>query len=167
MANKRANRMAETRESEDRDAIERAILDMDYRDSMYIPPNLAPEGWVYKWGNYSIFGEPLPQNMMKLRRKGWTPVPADRHPEFAFEIFGNSDPNMRGFIYRSGSVLIERRKEYEDMENREIERVNTEALLNMPGAESFTGVPGLPVRDNSEAYAAHHVLNPKSAAFGR
>lgn len=164
---KRANRMVETREAEDRRSIERAIMDMDYRDILYIPPEIVPEGWVYKWGNYSVLGEVQQGNMMKLRRKGWSPVPAERHPELAFEAFGNADPNMKGFIYRSGSVLIERRKEYEDMEQRELERTNNEVLTSMPGTEGFAGVPGLPAKDNSEAYMTFNSNAQRNASFGR
>lgn len=161
---KRQIRETDTRKTEDRESILRAIQDDDYRDPMYIPPEIVPPGWVYKWGTHSLLGEPKPEVMMKYRRKGWTPVPASRHPDLAYQST-NADPSINGAIWRGGQVLIERRVEYENAEIEHNEKVNLEALQSMPGQDNYLGDPNLPARDMSQAGMELH--RTRGASFAK
>lgn len=40
-----------------------------------------PPGWYYEWKTYTVYGARDPDSETNLRLRGWTPVPAARHPE--------------------------------------------------------------------------------------
>lgn len=68
-----------------------------------------PHGFTYQWVTDSIFGMAQPQRRTRFERKGWMPVPADRHD-------GVWTPKgFVGEINVDGLVLMERPKEYTEM----------------------------------------------------
>ena len=69
------------------------------------PP--APDGWTYEWKMKSVNGWQDPSYMSKMRRSGWEPVDASRHPEMM-------DQTHTGAIERDGMVLCERPQEVTD-----------------------------------------------------
>src|SRR6185503_19450124 len=83
------SREEEFREYEDRDSEIDYDLEMNYTSGTYIDPKKIPAGMRYTWLRHSICGEPDDANLAAFRRRGWTPVPASRHPEKkAIDTFG-------------------------------------------------------------------------------
>jgi hypothetical protein len=94
-------------------AVRANIGDMDEGTDEFIAPQ-APDGWVYEWKTRTVLGAENPAYQVALARKGWEPVPADRHPEMM--PVGYKDAQ----IERKGMVLCERPRELTD-EARDIE----------------------------------------------
>jgi hypothetical protein len=69
----------------------------------------VPDGMSYQWITDSIFGQHQPQRRSRFERKGWLPVPAERHD-------GVWTPRgYDGEINVDGCVLMERPAEYTKM----------------------------------------------------
>lgn len=76
--------------------------DMDAVDKYYIPEGLIPDGWTYEWKRKLVLGAEDPSYEVALARRGWQPVPANRHPEMM-------PAGYRGVeIIRDGLILMER-----------------------------------------------------------
>jgi hypothetical protein len=71
-------------------------------DEFYIPPDTVPDGWTYEWKRKSVMGQEDSSYLVSLRRLGWDPVPANRHPEMM--PMGSSAET----IERKGMILMER-----------------------------------------------------------
>lgn len=154
------NRMAEGRSAERRESEMRTIMNMNYQDTLYVPEDVIPKGYEYRWGTISVLGTPRPNRMIELKRKGWEPVPAERHPELAFTEFFESNSQMRGHIWRDGLVLVERPTEYGDIERAQLAKLNNQLLNSMPGTENFLGEPSIPTSFVNDTQT-------KVASFGR
>src|SRR5271168_5658058 len=75
------NRMDETRDAERRDKVMRVIMNMQYADPHYFPLDQVPPGVEYAWVRHALFEVPDNNNVFNAEKRGWTPVPASRHPE--------------------------------------------------------------------------------------
>jgi hypothetical protein len=71
-------------------------------DQLYVDPSTIPDGWTYNWKRYSAYEWEDTGNQLRVKREGWTPVPASRHPEM---MPHNTDANS--IIMRDGLVLME------------------------------------------------------------
>ena len=82
----------------------RAHADMDEEgtDKYYIPLDMIPEGWTYEWKTKTVYGAENVSYQITLRRSGWEPVPASRHPELM------PDKGHYEVIEREGMILMER-----------------------------------------------------------
>lgn len=74
-------------------------------DRFYINPDKIPEGMDYNWKRLSVKGEIDTEHQIDLAENGWTPVPAERHPDKA-----GRDAAPGSSIVRGGQVLMERPK---------------------------------------------------------
>ena len=71
-------------------------------DEFYIPKDIIPEDWSYEWKRKTVLGYEDPAYQVALRKQGWEPVPAKRHPEMM-------PMNWKGeYIERKGMILMER-----------------------------------------------------------
>jgi hypothetical protein len=95
-------------------------------DKFHVPLNLVPPGWTYEWKRVSVIGKEDPAYAIEMREQGWTPVPAERHPEFMPD-------EHKGAIARDGLILMERPEEL-TREAQEEDRVN--ALLQVRNKEA-------------------------------
>lgn len=71
-------------------------------DRFYVDPDSIPDGWTYNWKRFSSFEQQDTANQIKVKREGWTVVPAGRHPDMMPQ---GSDVN--DMIIRDGMVLME------------------------------------------------------------
>ena len=71
-------------------------------DEFYIPPDAVPDGWAYEWKRRTVMGQEDVSYIVSLRRLGWEPVPASRHPEMM--PMGSAERS----IERKGMILMER-----------------------------------------------------------
>jgi len=79
------------------------LVDLDEgTDQLYVDQNTIPDGWTYNWKRFSAYEWEDTGNQLRVKREGWTPVPASRHPEM---MPHNTDPNS--IIMRDGLVLME------------------------------------------------------------
>lgn len=75
-------------------------------DLFWYDQSRQPEGMDYQWNLDTIMGMPDPKNQMgAMMRNGWTPVPAERHPEIAAHL----KPGEA--IRIGGQILMERAAE--------------------------------------------------------
>jgi hypothetical protein len=89
--------------------------DMDEgTDDFYIDPKDVPDGWSYEWKRHTTLGQEDPAYQVQIARRGWTAVPADRHPSYM------PDNGRFKTIDRKGMVLMERPQSISD-EARDIE----------------------------------------------
>lgn len=77
--------------------------------------DVIPDGMTYEWKRKSMFGAEDIENMINLDQNGWSPVPADRHPE----LMGRRAV-VGGEIVRGGLMLMERPEEITE-EARELD----------------------------------------------
>lgn len=146
------NRFEEERMLENRKAQERAVMNMSYNDPFYVDPDSIPYDMEYYWIRASLLGVPDNKRMVEARRKGWTPVPASRHPDMVYgDLFGTVS-HMDSFINYAGMVLCERSKEQGLIDERRISEENYKVMTSMPGTDNFMGEPTIPVRNHSETY---------------
>lgn len=148
-----ANRFEETRSMEARERQKRAIMNMTYPDPLSIGEAKAPHGMVYGWIRANIAGDESYERMTESSERGWTPVPADRHPSLAKKaLFGRMD-HLNGYIHRKGAILCERPEELDRLEKEKYAKMNYQVMTSMPGTDNYMGEPTIPVRNNSETYA--------------
>lgn len=69
----------------------------------------VPDGMSYQWVTDTIFGQQQAQRRARFERKGWMPVPAERHDGVWMP------KGYQGEINMEGSVLMERPAEYTKM----------------------------------------------------
>lgn len=81
--------------------------DFDENDKFRIERDKVPDGWSYEWKRKTVLGKEDPSYEISLRRGGWEPVPASRHPEMMPK--GHYET-----IEREGMVLMERPLELTD-----------------------------------------------------
>jgi hypothetical protein len=116
---------------------------MDEGNDVFTLP-MAPAGWTYEWKRKSVLGQEDPAHQVALRRMGWDPVPADRHPEMM--------PSNGVFdtIERKGMILMERPTELVE-EARQIELLRARQQVRHKEAQ-LAGVPegGLGNRDHPQ-----------------
>lgn len=143
----RKTRVEESRDLNSRDAETRRFLQMTHQDPLYVDLSKKPLGYEYRLIRDSCLGQHDPYRLAYMARKGYTPVPADRHPELTCEFFpGQDDGPMKGVIYRGGLLLCERPEEYSDIERRTLEQVHASRMASMPGQDHFMDDPTMPIR---------------------
>jgi hypothetical protein len=161
MAKKKDNRITEGRATETRQVDERVLMNMAYSDPLYIDPKIIPDDVDYYWVRESYLGQPDTSRMVDMRRKGWEPVPAERHPELVFADFFGKATHTNGFISQKGLVLCDRPKHYGKIEKDQIDKRNYEILCSMPGTENFLGDASIPAQFTGDTYTS------KGASFGK
>ncbi len=153
-------RTNDTRLMDERDYEMRAIMDMHYQDPLYVDPKVIPPGMEYYWVRESTLGQGDTSRMVEMKRKGWKPVPADRHPEMVFDDFFGRLEHVKGYIYQKGLILCERRKELGDAERKQIDLKNYQIMSSMPGTENFMSEPSIPTQFQGDTYMT------KNTTFG-
>jgi hypothetical protein len=81
----------------------------DGTDDFWVDTSTIPEGWSYEWKRFTVWGQEDPSYQVGLRRAGWEPVPASRHPEMMPVGYSGED-----IILRKGMILMERPQEITD-----------------------------------------------------
>lgn len=117
----------------------KAIQNMEFKDSLSIPEEIIPKGMVY--GRADIR---RPDRIQTLLQKGWSFVPASRHPEMVFKGIEDSDPRTADWImFGKDLVLMERSKEVHDFEQRVRDEENRKMIMTTPGLENAPYKPNI------------------------
>jgi hypothetical protein len=138
-------------------------IDIDDRmnpaDILYFPIEKVPYGWVYKWIRVSTMGEPDLNHERLQMRMGYSPVPADRHPEEARNHLHASDIISTGnVIVRRGLMLCEIPKEAHDKFAKFKDGKHQEVMKSLSTAiEQIPQDPTVPrgVIENSDDYTSN------------
>jgi hypothetical protein len=132
--------------------MEQSNLDNIEHKSIFTDLGTPPEGFVYFLGRESLrvkeitespFGDCVAireerddTRMHDLKQRGWTVVPADRHPEL-------SEYHKDGAIRSGGLILLERSKVIDEAEKKEYELMNSgifKALYDKAGLQEVLPV---------------------------
>lgn len=141
------SRLEESRDLETRKANIRKHLRMEYQDPLYIPPEDIPPDVKYRWIMESVLGRPDPSRLATMRRKGWDPVPAARHPDRLSDVNAHHIPShLRGTIYHNGLVLCERLKEYCDIEEENVNKETFRTMTASPATNHHMSDPTMPMK---------------------
>jgi hypothetical protein len=143
----RKNRNDEPIPNNGRDERIKQALRMEFQDRFYIPPNEIPDGFEYYWVRDSVFGEPDEHRIIQMQNKGWTFVPASRHPHRTQStVPWRPKTDKSNFIFEGGLVLCERPLEYGKIEQETIRNYNYKVMQSIPGEENLMNDPVLPGR---------------------
>lgn len=155
----RQQRVKQTRRAEQRMSQLRPVMHMTYDDPLHIPEHLIPPGWTYYWVRESIRagGEPDTGRVTEMRRKGWEPVPADRHPELHYQDFFGRDSHLTGYITHKGLILCERPTEMNEIEQKKYQDHNYKIMGSMPGLENFLDQSGIPGKMGNKTWMSKGV----------
>lgn len=113
---------------------------MSPNDPLYFPPEKIPYGWEYKWVMFAVMGENQDDYLRAQFYKGWSPVPADRHPEEAKTHLMSHDIHSQGnTIRRKGLILCEipkvvadQLRDQRDKEQRDVMKTLSSAIEHIP-----------------------------------
>lgn len=152
------------RTAEQREMFLRNIQNMDHQSVLYVPPEIIPEGMEYRWCTISIVGEPRPGRLIGLRRVGWEIVPPERHPELVFADPLKGPTANGNHIEHSGLILVERPKEYGEIEDAMRAEKDYRNLINLPACENYMGEPTMPAHNSGFTSMSHNIS--KKASFG-
>jgi hypothetical protein len=106
-----SSRTASTRNAGSRAATQRATPQTTHTSQFYIPPEVIPKGFTYRWVAvaHDSAGTPNQQNWQAKFTAGWRPVPRDRHLDMFPPIpnvgFGEDTSDV---INRGGQILCEK-----------------------------------------------------------
>lgn len=134
--------VTESREFEERQAQILKVLNMDYDDPMRI--DNKPDTMDYRWVRHTVLGDPSFSQVARAKHRGWTEVPAYRHPELI--SYDPNRPDQRNsWIENRGSILMERPCHYGDIERKKIDEFHYKQLMGAPGNSQFAQAAGLPL----------------------
>ncbi len=86
-------REGESRESNGRESEYREIDFLDRKGSLFIDPNLAPDGFTFGWCTTHSGGKPLPHFLTSAMRRGWDIVMASE-----FYSLANRNDKVRSAV---------------------------------------------------------------------
>jgi len=81
----------------------------DAANEFYFDISIIPDGWTYEWKRHTVFNKEDPGYTVQLRRTGWEPVTAGRHPDM---MPIGTPPDAP--IERKGQMLMQRPQEITD-----------------------------------------------------
>jgi len=123
----RTSRSAQSRTATTRSAGQRSVPQSHYQSKLYVPQAKVPDGMTYAWVRESTLNEPDPDNMTDRMIRGWSPVPAARHPEMVPPPLPGYEGMEVSVIRRGGLILCEKfteevqaAREDRDIENMEM-----------------------------------------------
>lgn len=154
----RESREAQTarssREEEERLNQSRAFLQNLYPDRLYFPKEEIPEQMDYRWIREEVQGSPDRARITVMTRKGWTPVPASRHPNFLSDRTWNGTLYKEDVIRVQGLILCERPKELGKIEDQTLKARNQLNRTAVNWSAGEIGIKERRVLENSFSYGA-------------
>ncbi len=133
-----------TRESETRDNEMLQSYDMNYLSPLSIPQRVKKEGYSYAWVRKEIKGQD-DFRVEEMASKGWTPVPADRAPGFAFDPLDRY-PLSNKFFTHKVLLLMERPEIFSNKERAAFNEMNANKIRSLRGVENDLGSFAQPLK---------------------
>jgi hypothetical protein len=137
VADDRRGRIAGSRRLEMRDAEIRQILHDGFADPLHIPKSLIPEGYDYFWVRDSFVGNVDIARMAAMNKRGWEPVPADRHAQLMpINLPGRESP-LSNYVHHRGLILCDRPSHWGDIEREIEQKASLESMITPAVAQSM------------------------------
>lgn len=130
-------------------------MDMLYSCATYMDPKSIPPGYKYMWIRHAILGEPDNANWANYMRKGWKPVPADRHPEKVGVDTFKRLSEMKDFLHVGDVVCCERTLEECKREEEHYDRKNAKIIDSISQQLVMNGGSSIPSRVINERSFSH------------
>lgn len=148
----RASRMTESRAATSRKAEKREMPQTEWEGKLYVPLHEIPDDKVYAWIRVASQNQNDETNMGQKMRKGWKPVPRNRHPD-AYPIFdipgvSSQQSTNAAVIIVGGQMLCECDKVAYKKRRVEIDRKNMSVLKGVQFAQGLKN-QDTPVFDQS------------------
>lgn len=123
----RQSRNAVSRAAETREASMRKRPETHFQSKLYVPAEKIPANMTYAWVRESTLNEPDPDNMTDRMIRGWSPVPASRHPEMVPPPLPGYEGLEVSVIRRGGLILCEcpTRDVNDRVADRDLENIET------------------------------------------
>jgi len=108
-----------SRATQNRVMVERRRPREEEESIFYIDPAIIPSGICYQWKTETVMGMQARETLASNLKNGWSPVPAERHPELVPPPLPGYPPDT--LVRRGGMILCEMPKDYvmEDYANNE------------------------------------------------
>lgn len=119
------------------------IGDLDEGTDKFHIGGLEPDGWTYEWRRKTVLNQEDPGYQINLARRGWEPVPANRHPHMM------PDGDKYTTIERDGMILMERPREITD-ESRRIDDRKAKQQVRIKEEQLSAAPPGQFERSNKD-----------------
>jgi len=126
-----------TRENETRIHEIRESYDMDYISPLSIPPGVKKEGYSYAFVRKEIKGQD-DFRVEEMAAKGWTPVPADRAPNYSFDPL-DRNPLSKKYICYKDVLLMERPDIFSKKETERFNEHNANKIKSLRGVSNDIG----------------------------
>ncbi len=133
----RRGRAVDTRRMEMRDAEIAQILDESSADPLHIQKSLIPEGWEYHWVRDTYVGHVDNARMTQMNKKGWEPVPIDRHPERINQYIPGRESPLSAYVHHRGLILCDRPAKWGKIERDKEEKASYQNMITPAVAQSM------------------------------
>lgn len=149
------------RESALREDQIRQFLHNIYPDKLYFPVEDIPRDVEYRWVREECRGVTDLSRISYMTKKGWTPVPFARHPNFLADTsWGAASGSRQPDVIRiDGLILCERPKEYGQIERKAQERQNQLMMSSIKWVEGMN-------KENQKEYINQTVVNQSEQDVG-
>lgn len=112
-------------------AIRRRLVDQWVNPFAF--PEDKPDDVEYAWIRMFFAGQQDTMTLSDCLDRGYSLVPAERHPKYAIpDLFGDRG-KLAGYIERKGFLLGERPIEYAEMERAQLRKHNREVMNSLHG----------------------------------
>ncbi len=115
----------------------------------HMDDQMIPKDKQYYFGRDLVAGSPDMYRISELRRMGFSPVSAERHPELCISDTPWRKTNMEEYIYRGGQILLEREKIYEEVETKMRNENQLKAMQSIPTSNDLMNDHVMPMRSYS------------------
>lgn len=158
---KKEKKNSKGRESRLREDQVRAFLQSTYPDKLYFPTDDIPRDMDYRWVREECRGMTDLSRISYMTKKGWTPVPFARHPNFLADTsWGAASGSHQPDVIRiDGLILCERPKEYGQIERKAQERQNQLMMSSIKWVEGMD-------KKNQKEYINQTVVNQSEQDVG-
>lgn len=148
-----------------REDYRRKKQNMKPKGELDIDMSKKPLDMTYRWLSISVLNEPYHARETYMHSEGWTPVPADRHPEALPPDFLGRKQLTHNYIERRGLLLCERPTVYVEVDEEDLNeqtRQITEGLpaVNNPMNDQLAFMD--PLRSNTQVSRTYTVRRDKA-----
>ena len=164
----RDTRAEDGRRLEERIAELNKIQNMMYANPLDVPKHIVPYGWEYGWKRVYVRDELDQGNWSDAQRRGWTPVPADRHPDLFFNKGVHMYEAFKGCIFFKGVILCERPTVFGEEDRRKAAENEWKQMYDLPALRNMLGEPTMPARiiENQTRWEGAGAPQRGQASFG-
>jgi hypothetical protein len=142
----RDSRADDRRRLEERIAELNKVQNMAFGNPLDIPQEIIPWGWEYAWKRAFIRDEFDQGNWSDTMRRGWTTVPADRHPDYFFNKDVKIHNQFAGCIFYKGAILCERPRVFTENWVEKSKAWMRDQVEGLPALKTMMGDPTMPAR---------------------